>query len=446
VLATAFFLLLFWRLEWKLAWAIPFHLAVFAVTALVLHRRLASARPPVEQLTEFYLWVALGGVLGGAFNALAAPVLFDSVVEYELVLVAACFLRPSSSGPRAGSALQRARRAAAVLLPALVVAAGPALGIVPSADMGSPAFWLITLVAGAGCLLLRRSAWRFGLALTAVLAAATALTGPAETVLYADRSFFGSYRVAVEEDPRSHLLYHGTTVHGAQLRAPGRRRLPTTYYHPAGPPGWVFDALGPGLEGAEITVVGLGTGSLLCHGRPDQRWTFYEIDPEVERIAADRELFSFLSDCGPSAEVETGDARLSLAREPADRFSVLVLDAFSSDAIPAHLLTREALAVYRRALAPGGVLLFHASNRYLDLEPVVGRLAIEQGLSGRFAAYDAASHEEERELAYSSEWIVLAERREDLGPLATDGRWRGLRGSDGPLWTDGHTAIVELFR
>ncbi len=445
VFVTAFVLLAFWRLEWRLAWAIPFHLGVFTLTALVLHRRLAAARPAPERLTEFYLWVAFGGVLGGAFNALAAPVLFDSVVEYELVLVAACFLRPSAAR-RSDGALVRAGRGAVALLPALLLAGALGLGIVPVADTGSLAFWLVTVVAAIGCLLLRRSAWRLGLALASLAVAATALTGTSETVLHADRSFFGSHRVTAEEDPRSHVLYHGTTVHGAQLRAPDVRRIPTTYYHPAGPAGWVFETLGPELAGSEIAVIGLGTGSLVCHGRPGQRWTLYEIDPEIERIATDRRLFSFLADCGPSVAVETGDARVSLAREPPGRFSLIVLDAFNSDAIPVHLLTREALAVYRRALAPGGVLLFHVSNRYLDLEPVLARLAAETGMAGRFAAHEAAAARQERELASSSEWIVLADRRGGLGALATDARWRPLRGSGGPLWTDDHTAIVELFR
>lgn len=337
VLATAFVLLVFWRLEWKLAWAIPFHLGIFTLTALVLHRRLAADRPAPERLTEFYLWVAFGGVLGGAFNALAAPVLFDSVVEYELVLVAACFLRPSTA-LRSHGGLVRAWRGAVALLPALLLAGALGLGIVPVADTGSVAFWLVTAAAAIGCLLLRRSAWRFGLALASLAVAAVAVTGPSETVLHADRSFFGSHRVTAEEDPRSHVLYHGTTVHGAQLRAPDERRIPTTYYHPAGPAGWVFGTLGPELEGKEIAVIGLGTGSLACHGRPGQRWTFYEIDPEIERIATDRELAS------------------------------------------------------------------------------------------------------------SSEWIVLADRRRELGALATDARWRPLRGSGAPLWTDDHTAIVELFR
>lgn len=444
VLVTIFVLLAFWRLEWDLSWAIPFHLGVFTVTALLLHRRLAASRPPAERLTEFYLWLALGGALGGAFNALAAPLLFDSVVEYELLLVAACFLRPSAPSARPGG-LGRAGQGAAALLPALLLAGALASGVVPGPDLGSLPFWLVTSAAAAVCLLLRRSAWRLGLAAAAVGVAAT-VGGPAEEVLHAERSFFGSHRVVARDDPPRHVLRHGTTVHGAQLRAPGRRLVPTTYYHPSGPAGQAFDALAPRLEGAEVAVVGLGTGSMLCHGGPGQRWTFYEIDPEVVSIAADPELFSFLADCGPRVEVETGDARLSLAREPAGRYSLLVVDAFSSDAIPVHLLTREALGVYRRALAPGGVLLLHVSNRYLDLEPVLARLAAETGLSGRRAPYEPTPSERRRELASGSEWIVLADRAADLGPLAADPRWRRLRGDDGPLWTDDHAAVVELVR
>jgi hypothetical protein len=444
LLVTTFVLVLFWRADLAPRWAYLLHLGVFTLTALVLHGEVAASRPAPRYLTEFYLWLALGGALGGAFNALAAPVLFDSVKEYVPMVVLACFLRPTRPGPREerGGWTQTLSTTA---LPALLLAVmavlipdwmhGPGL---LGASVGS-------VLAGAIALTLRDCAPLFGTTLAAVALSGVVLFPPPESLLDAERSFFGSYRVTTLRGAT--FLYHGTTIHGAQLGDSARRTRPLTYYHPDGPVGQVFRALGPRLEGKQIGVVGLGAGSLLCYARPGQAWSFFEIDPLVERIARDPRYFTFLRDCPVRPRVVLGDARLTLTREAPGTYALLVLDAFSSDAIPVHLLTREALAVYQRLLAPGGVLLAHISNRHLRLEPVVAALAGDAGVVGFINEYRPGAVQEGVELNYRSEWVVLVRRGEDAGGLASDLNWRRLGPSrPGRPWTDDYSDVFRLIR
>lgn len=438
-LVTVFVLVIFWDLGLQQQWAYLLHLGVFAFTALVLHGELAATRPAPKYLTEFYLWLAFGGALGGAFNALAAPVLFHTVAEYVPVVVLACFLRPSQP-LRAAGLVERVQWMAVSVIPALLLAVVVAFDAWHRRVLGVPVMLLVSLAAGAIALTLRASAPLFGASLAAIGIAGLVLFRAPESTLHAERSFFGAYRVVQDGDVR--LLYHGTTVHGAQFGDSARRNRPLTYYHAAGPAGQVFQALGPRLDGKRIGVVGLGAGSLLCFARPDQAWTFYEIDPLVERIARDPAYFTFMRDCPVQATVVLGDARLTLAREPDQRFALLVLDAFSSDAIPVHLLTREALALYRRLLEPAGVLLVHISNQHLRLEPVVASLAADAGLLGLTAEHFVAPGPQEEELDYSSDWVILMRRREGAGSLAGDKRWRPIvtRAEEKP-WTDDYSNV-----
>ena len=289
------------------------------------------------------------------------------------------------------------------------------------------------------------SAWRFGLAITALGFAGTMLHTPRSTV-YADRSFFGIYRVAHATGPAT-VLYHGTTIHGAQFTDEKRRLTPITYYHPDGPVGDVFRALQPRLNQREVAAVGLGTGSILCYSRPGEKWTFFEIDPAVAAIASNRRYFSYLSDCNVKPTIVFGDARLTLAREPAGKFSLLVLDAFSSDAIPVHLLTREAFALYQRVLADDGVLLVHVSNRRLDLEPVVADLARDAGLEALLNNHHVPDSVQDRDYNYGSDWVALARSRRDLGPLASDTSWTDLTAlRRNRPWTDDYSNLLSVIR
>ena len=443
ILVTVLVLTAFWRVDLDQRWGYPLHLGVFAITALVLHGELAAARPAPARLTEFYLWMALGGALGGAFNALLAPVLFDSVAEYLPMAVLGCFLRPWRP-LRAVGPVARLQALATAALPALILAVVAAFGASRYRLLGVSAALLASLAAGGIALALRGSAALFGTALAGIGIGGVLLFRSPASVLHAERSFFGAYRVVRSGETR--MLYHGTTIHGAQFADSARRTRPLTYYHPAGPTGSLFTALGSRLEGRRIGVVGLGAGSLLCYGKPGQEWTFFEIDPAVERIARDTAYFTFMRDCPVGARVVLGDARLTLAREPDGKFALLVLDAFSSDAIPVHLLTREALGVYRRVLEPGGVLLVHISNQHLNLEPVVAALAADAGLVGLIAEHSPPDRQEDRELDYRCDWVVLTARSEDTGPLAADSAWRRLVAQPGlGPWSDDYSNVFRAI-
>jgi hypothetical protein len=387
--------------------------------------------------------MAFGGALGGAFNALAAPVLFDSVAEYVPMMIAGCFLRPSR--PASAPVGERLHTLATAALPALLVGVAAAFGARPAAASGLVPAIAGSIAAGLIALTLRRWPLVFGSSLAAMAAAGLVLVESPRSVLHAERSFFGSYRVVEARGVR--LLYHGTTIHGAQFADSARRSRPLTYYHPAGPVGNAFETLGGRLAGRRIGVVGLGAGSLLCYGKPGQEWTFFEIDPAVEGIAREPAWFSFMRDCPVSARVVLGDARLTLAREPPGQLAMLVLDAFSSDAIPVHLLTREALAVYQRTLRPDGLLLIHISNKHLELDPVVAALAADAGLVAFIARHSASRRREVQELEYGCDWVLLARRQEDLAPLSTGATWEALAAPPNRSpWTDDYSNIFGAVR
>jgi len=422
-----------------LALVLPTHLGALFVLALASHAELARDRPPPGRLTEFYLWLAAGGAAGGLVNALVAPRLFASVTEYPLALVLACLMigRPAAGPPRA--------RALDLLLPVAVGLATAAVLAVGSRD--SSAAGLVIGVAALICASFVRRPIRFALGLGAILLASTVYASPDGHVLHAERSFFGRHRVTLDPSRRYHLLFHGPTLHGMQSLDPGRRLEPLAYFHATGPVGQVLALAKESAATGPVGVVGLGAGTLACHGRPGQRWTFYEIDPVVERIARDPRYFTFLRECPPEVEVILGDARLSLTKAPAARYALVLLDAYSSDAPPVHLLTREALGLYLDKLAPGGLLAFNITNRHLDLAPVLARLARDLGLVALLRDDATVSEAERREGKLPSKWLVMARGPARLAPLAADPRWAAPAvGPDAPAWTDDYSALFHIFR
>jgi len=436
--------------ERPLWFLLPLHLAGLAVAALMAHSALAADRPPAHHLTEFYLWVALGGVLGGVFNALIAPVVFSSLVEYPLAIVAACLLRPAA--PRGRPALLEAltgdTRPSRALDLALPVLFGVAVAFVLHSVQGGgaspnlePRTAVIGLAAGLSINLARRPA-RFAFAVGALLIAATAVGGQPGRALAHERTFFGIYRV--QSEAGYHELFDGTTLHGLQRMDGAHPPEPVGYYERAGPVGQVFgSAPRPGVT-RSTAVIGLGTGALACYSRPGEHWTFYEIDPAVARIARDPRLFSYLHDCTGRFGIVLGDARRSLAATR-ERYGMLVLDAFSSDAIPIHLITREALALYLARLLPHGRLLFHISNRYLDLPPVLGRLATSAGLACRVGR--ASGPQRSARLAGASTWVLMGRHDEDLGALAADPRWASCPVRPGSRsWSDDYSSVLDALR
>jgi spermidine synthase len=258
------------------------------------------------------------------------------------------------------------------------------------------------------------------------------------------RGFFGVNRILSKDDGKLLVFKHGTTVHGIQLTADDVRNIPLSYYHRDSPIGQVFRAMSPQFK--NVGAIGLGIGSVACYRLPGQNWTFFEIDPLVVKIAQNEKYFNYLSDCAPEARIVIGDGRLALAREQPEKYDMLIIDAFSSDAIPMHLMTREALALYFSRLAPGGLILFHISNLHLDLSYVLAALAHDAGVT----AFIQNTPGGKNKLTYSSTWVILARSVKDLKPLATDtdGRkWKNLESrSGGPVWTDDFGDIIRTLR
>ena len=427
-------------------WALALlHLLAFFVTSMLCHGELARSRPPADRLTEFFLWVAVGGVLGGIFNALLAPMAFSRPIEYPLVLVAACLLQRPRAAARTPAA---ARWEFAVPLAVGVVIGGLVWLVRAVPIVGLPGLMLVAVVPALLCFAVRYRPVAFGLGLGALMLTTTLLTeDTGYRTLHRERSFFGVWQVRVYSLDNFVALLNGTTEHGRQSLEPGREQEPLSYFHRAGPIGQVFAAI-PRSSSARVAVIGLGTGSLACHGRPGQEFTFYEIDPAVLRIALDPRYFSFLQTCPPAIRVVLGDARQSLAAAPDEHYGLIILDAFSSDAIPGHLLTREALRLYLDKLADSGVLAFHISNRHLDLEPTVGNLAHDARLIALAQLESAMSKEDAGRVGRTpSHWVALARRREHLGALGDDPRWRTLPARpDRRLWTDDFSSMLDVIR
>jgi hypothetical protein len=437
-------LILVARANEPLALVIPTHLVVFFIAAMACHGELVEDRPDPRHLTEFYLWISVGGVTGGAFTALLAPVVFTNVLEYPLVLA----ILPLLPARPAAAWQGRVRRVLDILLPLGLGAATVALIVgLERAGLGEvwigPAIGLVTLL----CLAFWRRPVRFALGLAALLLAGSVYRGEEGQLLYAERSFFGVSRVTRDPSGQYHMLMHGTTLHGMQGLAPARRREPLTYFHPNGPLGQFFAAVDGPVPRRAVAVVGLGAGSLACYGKPEQRWTFYEIDPTVLRIAGNTAFFTFLRDCPPKPFVILGDARLTLVRAPDAAYDLIILDAYSSDAPPMHLITLDAVRLYLTKLAPGGVLLFNISNRHLVLEPVLGVIARAAGLVARTRDDAHVDDAERRTGRVESQWVAMARREEDLGALGSNALWKAPAAPPGAQpWTDSFASLLTAFR
>jgi hypothetical protein len=419
------------------------HLAYFFFAALMCHSQLADDRPRPQHLAQFYVWLSLGGVLGGIFNAIVAPLVFTAVVEYPLAILLSCLLLP---GLRAGASGAKERRMD-FALPALIGAVTGGLGwlaanVAPMKMSGSVFVVAIPLFVTYP---LRRRPLRFALSLGAVLIAAALVTGVGRTTLHAERNFFGVLRVISDHHRDVHSFLHGSTVHGRQITTPGRRCEPVSYYHREGPFGRIFTYFQNTNKSANIGIIGLGTGGTLTYSRPTEKWTFYEINPAVISVAKTPQYFTYLSECAAApVEMVLGDARLKLHDAPDQAYNLLVLDAFSSDSIPIHLMTLQALDLYLSKLAPNGLLVFHISNRNLDLSDVVADLAQSRGLSALSLLDLTPAQTNGKDPAH---WVVLARNSADYGALADDPDAKLLQ-SNGveDVWTDDFSNILGVLQ
>ncbi len=430
-------------------------LSLLFVVAVTLHGEMYRLRPEPDRLTDFYLSMSVGGVLGGAAVAILAPLVFDWAYEHPLLVVAAAFLLPQANFLRFIERIWEDRKLRAILtlsIPTIVFLISLAgdrkfWPEVPHwATIAAPAFIGIVAVFSIG----QRAVY------AACLAALMMSYGGWSTLKLSfqdvrTRSYFGVYTVSTRPGGSARVLTHGTTVHGVQSLRPGMQTQPTSYYTSMSGVGLALANAEPLYgRGARIGVIGLGTGTLACYRMAGQSWTFFEIDPAIVRIARDPTRFTFLSSCAPDARIVLGDARLTLARQPRGTLDMLAVDAFSSDAVPMHLLTREALGVYAAALQPSGLLLMHISNRYLDLEPVLAAGARAGGWHTRMLRYSPDMTEILMEDAHPSVWVAMSRDPAMLERLVrTSNRqdWRPLKERRGFAgWSDDYASIIPLLK
>lgn len=425
------------------------HLLGFFFTALMCHQQMAARRPAPDRLTEFYLLLSLGGVLGGAFTALIAPVLFETVLEYPLVMVLVCLARPWLGDRPAKREvwLMTAGLVIAVFVPLLfeMLRYNPPLRAAFS-DFGLTSTAQIILGGAAICAFLIRDRVVMFTAVVAAMTMSAHHIGRGYDWSLSERSFFGVMRVAVTPDPKMggdvHVLMHGTTLHGAQARNPDFACAPTMYYAPTTPLGQAAELIQARGPGAVIGVVGQGSGAMAAYKRASDRMTFFEIDPMVDRLSRDPKWFTFISNCadGPIRTV-LGDARLTLNKEAPGSYDLLVIDAFSSDAVPTHLLTREAIQGYLKLLKPTGVVVLHLSNRNLEITLPAVAAARELGAAELHQVY--IEHPDAAVMAEAStEALVISPTPEGLADFKADGRWRKLAPTEVRPWTDDY---VNLF-
>ena len=473
VVLVVFFLMLS-GIKQRIWITVLWHFLLLFVIALACHGELALARPSSRHLTQFYLVLSVGGVLGGLFNALVAPVAFRWLLEYPLVMALACLL---VTGPR--RALPRSVLALATDV-LLGLAAGATALIfysdlvksridtdfftllvrVPSATVAewiTPAELTINKVLNYGVPLvalffLRRRRVTLALGLVAVLLVGDFVDERNSNTILRARSFFGVLRVTRDTTLQGYTeLRHGTTLHGRQSLDQARRQEPVSYYHRGSPIGLVMAELDRRSIVLRIAVIGLGTGTMAAFARPGDIITFYEIDPLVRSIATNRYYFAYVADAldrGAAVRIELGDARIRMDQvrkeRPGERYDLIVVDAFSSDAIPVHLLTREALRLYLDMLNVRGLIVLHLSNRYLSLEPVVANLAQDANLAG-LLRHDSSPTAEG---ATASTWAVLARTPDAFGELTKDSGWTATQLEPSPrvgVWTDDFHNLLAVI-
>ena len=427
------------------------HLSAFFIAAMVCHGELARLRPATRHLTTYYLIMSFAGMLGGMFNTFVAPFIFNAVYEYPLMIVAALLLRP---GLKAAFESANKQWLKDLILPGLLLFAG----ILIFAGTSDLPQYLDTL--GVGLLLCAGLTYAFRsrpltlASLSGILILFTfGLHGLLTNTIYQERTFFGVLSVResmmVDEQGRPEKyreFFHGTTKHGAQRLAAKDSRTPTTYFSRQGPIGQVFNVYDKVNGNWDIGIIGLGAGTLSCYTKEGQAWTFYELDPLVIDIASNPNYFTFISQCNPKIRMVPGDARLSLEKEPEHKFDLFIVDAFSSDSIPTHLLTQEAIKLYFNKIKPDGILAMHITNRHLALKKVISDHAQQLHLAALIQEFKP---QEEIPLVIATDWIVMARKAETLEPLKQSqlGGWQKL-----PLyfdikpWTDDFTNIVSIWK
>ncbi len=433
--------------EWS--WLlVPAHMLAFFVASLVCHGQLAGDRPSTRHLTEFFLLMSIGGVLGGLFNAIIAPLVFDRIVEYPLVLMLACLMRIRGSDV---ADTARSRRLD-IVLPMTMGAVLLAVACILHSLGAGEEWWAVKVllfgVPAMLCFGFKERPIRFGLGFAGMLCALGVLDDlRAGELLYIQRNFFGLKRVMIDQELGVRKLVHGVTNHGMQAIDPERSMEPLAYYHRRGPLGDVVTTLISSRAEARVAVVGLGTGTLAAYVEPGQHYTFYEIDPAVARLAGDPRYFTFLERCRGTYDIVLGDGRLMISAAPNHGYGAIILDAFSSDAVPTHLITKDALELYLSKLEPDGIMVLNISNRYLSFEQMLANVAHDVGMVCAVRVNRRISPADRSAGVTPSRWMVMAHDREQIVELLARPGWRTVGPDPGtPIWTDQFCDIISLFK
>jgi hypothetical protein len=408
------------------------HLLAFFFIALACHGELARTRPPARHLTTFYLALSFGGMIGGLFSGLVAPYVFSWVAEYPILAVLAVLCRPfnqhSSRSPLPlplGEVVNNWFWPVAIALAIFLIYLSYDGFRFDDTD---PHLTIIVLVLAAASLALLRDPPKSAFAVA--LAFATVWLFPVDgTSIQTLRSFFGVHKIYESDDGRFRILKNGSTIHGAERietedgePVSGRPR-PITYYHDKSAMNRVIEAVRARKGGPLRTaVIGLGSGSLACRIAPDETWRFFEIDPTIIAIARDPDRFTFLSSCAPGLPIVLGDARLTFAQEPDHVYDLIIVDAYSSDAIPVHLATAEAMGIYKSKLSLQGVVMMHISNRHLELRSVVEGIAAANGLK-TWIWSNGSEETDDENYVFGSDVAISAENENDIGTLSHDKFW-----------------------
>jgi hypothetical protein len=434
------------------------NLGFFFVAAWMCHMQLANARPSAIHLAEYYLWIVVGGALGSVFNVLIAPIVFTRILEYPLTIVIACMLLPIDAQSRDGDLTESDTKQVSFRLqknyfdlvyPLGLLVLTVVLAILVGHLRAISSTIKLVIVPGVPLMIInhffRARPIRFALCLCAVMFGSTYFAGDSGRTLHVGRNFFGVIRVTTDPSGQINTLYSGNTVHGRQFVEPSRRCEPLSYHHENGPLGQVMAVFNAAPANPHVAVIGLGVGAMAPYSKPAQQWTFYEINPDVINLARNSKYFTYLQNCASgSIRVVEGDARLNLQNAPDGNYGLIVLDAFSSDAIPVHLVTQQALDLYLSKLAEGGMLAFHISSRSLNLKPILADLAESRKLQCiGFDDLEPGSFEGKD----PSQWVVMARTPSEISNLSINTQWRRLEGKKGArVWSDDFSNILRAIR
>lgn len=428
------------------------HLLTFYMCALLCHSELAHSKPSAAHLTEYFLIISLGGVLGGIFNALIAPQIFLSPFEYSLSLGAIAFIVwagfakfPVIRG-KFNAAQDQARPIKIAMMDVVIVAIGAALCLIAYTTEHNTLQMLFSIAIFIYLLMIVQNHGPFAfVCLITLLAFQSANWSTDKVLLGQDRNYFGI--IKVYEQKGMHFLYHGTTLHGAQPMDKEREFMPVTYYSPGGPASDVFKEISKKPGKQEVAILGLGVGSVVCYKAPGRHFDFFEIDEDIAKYAEDPKYFTYLSGCQSPYSIILGDGRLKIAEKEDKTYDMIFLDAFSSDNIPIHVMTKEAFEIYFAKLKDNGVIAMNISNRYLDLRPVLVAIGKELGYTVYFKFHTPETKKDDiSELYTASMFAIMAKDEKTIAPYAENYDWKPYtKDVKVRAWTDDYANILSAF-